>query len=88
MRHAARAFEKHTGQECREISPFPPSPFRRRGINKIHAVRQYAGLGLGATAWIPTILGSYYKTIILRINRAFVLPMGPDSACNERVYDC
>ena len=48
--YAERGFEKDAvilgGQESLLRSPFPPSPFRRRGINEIQSVRQYAGPGL------------------------------------------
>ena len=51
-------------------------------------MRQYAGPGLDNIAWIPMTFGSYGEIIILKLNQVFVLPMGPDSACNERIYDC
>ena len=34
------------------------------------------------------LFGSDGEIIILKLNRVILLAMGPDSACNERVYDC
>ena len=51
-------------------------------------MRQYAGTGLDDTACIPMIFGIYGEFIILKLNWVILLEMGPDSACNERVYDC
>ena len=59
---------KSHGERMLVRSPFPPSPFRRRGINRIQAVRQYAGSGLGDSACIPMTFGSYREIIILKLN--------------------
>ena len=81
-----RGFEKDAvilgGQESLLRSPFPPSPFRQRGINKIQAVRQYAGAGLGDTALFLSILCKVGDAIILEMDRLSVLPMAPDISHN------
>ena len=70
------------GQEIRLSSPFPLSPFRRRGINIIQSVRQYAGTGLGDVAWLLTMFVKLGDKIILQMDWLFILPIAPDIAHN------
>ena len=70
--YAERGFEKDAvilgGQESLLRSPFPSSPFRRRGINKIQSVRHYAGAGLDDIAWIFSTFVWEEANIILEVN--------------------
>ena len=82
---AARGFE---GPRMPQISPFPPSPFRRRGNSKIQLVRQYAESGLGDIACFLMIFGSLGAAIILVLDRLSLLPMAPHIGLNKGIYDC